>query len=326
MPNHRQLSAIMFTDIEGYTAIMQKNEKNAIVIRDRHREVIQQEHEHFNGRIIQFYGDGTLSTFQSIVEAVQCALSMQQKFQQVPKVPVRMGLHIGDIIFNEEHIFGDGVNLTSRVESLGVAGSVLISDKANEELHNHPELKTISVGTYQFKNINRLVEVFALNHEELVKPTPQSLSGKTEEKKEEDPASHKISAQGKNIPYKSIAVLPFVNMSNDSDQEYFSDGIAEEIINSLTHIKDLKVAGRTSSFKFKGKNTELHELGEKLCVRTVLAGSVRKQGNWLRITAQLVNVEDGYHLWSEKYDRKMDDVFAIQDDIAMAITKKLKLT
>ena len=167
MPNHRQLSAIMFTDIEGYTAIMQKSEKNAIIIRDRHREVIQQEHEHFNGRIIQFYGDGTLSTFQSIVEAVQCALSMQQKFQQVPKVPVRMGLHIGDIIFNEEHIFGDGVNLTSRVESLGVAGSALISDKANEELHNHPELKTISVGTYQFKNINRLVEVFALTMKSL---------------------------------------------------------------------------------------------------------------------------------------------------------------
>jgi adenylate cyclase len=326
MPQHRQLSAIMFTDIEGYTAIMQKSEQNAIVIRNRHREVIQKEHEQFNGRIIQFYGDGTLSTFQSIVEAVQCALSMQQKFLQTPKVPVRMGLHIGDIIFNEEHIFGDGVNLTSRIESLGVAGSILISDKANDELHNHPELKTISVGVFQFKNIKRLVEVFALNHEELVKPTPQSLSGKVEEKKEQVSGTHKKSAQGKNIPFKSIAVLPFVNMSNDPDQEYFSDGIAEEIINSLAHIKDLRVAGRTSSFQFKGKNIELHELGEKLCVHTVLAGSVRKQGNWLRITAQLVNVDDGYHLWSEKYDRKMDDVFAIQDDIAMAITKKLKLT
>lgn len=326
MPQHRQLSAIMFTDIEGYTAIMQKSEKNAIVIRNRHREIIQKEHEQFNGRIIQFYGDGTLSTFQSIVEAVQCALSMQQKFMQPPKVPVRMGLHIGDIIFNEEHIFGDGVNLTSRVESLGVPGSVLISDKANEELHNHPELKTISVGVYQFKNIDRLVEVFALNHEELVKPAHQSLKGKVEEKKEQEPELHRNSVPAKNIPFKSVAVLPFVNMSNDPDQEYFSDGIAEEIINSLTHIKDLKVAGRTSSFQFKGKNTELHELGEKLNVRTVLAGSVRKQGNLIRITAQLVNVEDGYHLWSEKYDRKMDDVFAIQDDIAMAITKKLKLT
>ncbi|HEY2348122.1 MAG TPA: adenylate/guanylate cyclase domain-containing protein [Puia sp.] len=324
MSQHRQLSAIMFTDIEGYTAIMQKSEQNAVAIRNRHREIIQKEHEQFNGRIIQFYGDGTLSTFTSIVEAVQCALSMQQKFLQKPKVPVRMGLHIGDIIFNEEHIFGDGVNLTSRVESLGVAGSILISDKANEELHNHPELKTISVGTYQFKNINRLVEVFALNHEELVKPTPQSLSGKTEEKKEQESSAKP--AKAKDIPFKSIAVLPFVNMSNDAEQEYFSDGIAEEIINSLTHLKDLRVAGRTSSFQFKGKNIELHELGEKLNVRTVLAGSVRKQGNWLRITAQLVNVEDGYHLWSEKYDRKMDDVFAIQDDIAMAITKKLKLT
>ncbi|HZZ76181.1 MAG TPA: adenylate/guanylate cyclase domain-containing protein [Puia sp.] len=326
MSQHRQLSAIMFTDIEGYTAMMQKSEKNAIDIRNRHREIIQKEHEQYNGRIVQFYGDGTLSTFQSIVEAVHCALSMQQKFMQNPKVPVRMGLHIGDIIFNEEHIFGDGVNLTSRVESLGVPGSVLISDKANEELRNHPELKTVSVGVYQFKNIDRLVEVFALNHEDLIKPAHQSLSGKVEEKKERESESHKNSSQGKSIPYKSVAVLPFVNMSNDPDQEYFSDGIAEEIINSLTHIKDLKVAGRTSSFQFKGKNAALHELGEKLNVRTVLSGSVRKQGNWIRITAQLVNVEDGYHLWSEKYDRKMDDVFAIQDDIAMAITKKLKLT
>ena len=112
MPQHRQLSAIMFTDIEGYTAMMQKSERNAIMIRNRHREIIQSEHVQYNGRIIQFYGDGTLSTFHSIVEAVQCALSMQQKFQQTPKVPVRMGLHIGDIIFNDEHIFGDGVNLT----------------------------------------------------------------------------------------------------------------------------------------------------------------------------------------------------------------------
>jgi adenylate cyclase len=326
MPNQRQLSAIMFTDIEGYTAIMQKSEESAIVIRNRHREIIQKGHEQYNGRIIQYYGDGTLSIFHSIVEAVRCALFMQQQFLQAPKVPVRMGLHIGDIIFNEEHIFGDGVNLTSRIESLGVAGGILISDKANDELHNHPDLKTISVGEFQFKNINRLVEVFALDHEDLVVPDGHLLSGKLEEKKQPPSESHKQSAQGKIIPIKSIAVLPFVNMSNDPSQEYFSDGIAEEIINSLTHIRDLSVAGRTSSFQFKGKNIELQELGEKLCVHTVLVGSVRKQGNWLRITAQLVNVDDGYHLWSEKYDRKMDDVFAIQDDIALAITKKLKLT
>jgi adenylate cyclase len=326
MSQHRQLSAILFTDIEGYTAIMQQSEQKAMIIKDRHREVLQKAHKKFNGRIIQYYGDGTLSTFQSVIDAVQCALFMQKKFLQLPQVPVRMGLHIGDIIFNQEQVFGDGVNLASRIESLGVAGSVLISDTANDELHNHPEFKTVSVGVYQFKNVKRTIEVFALNHEGLVKPTPNSLKGKTEEEKDTDHETQKKPDPGKSISLKSIAVLPFVNMSNDPEQEYFSDGMAEEIINSLTRLKELKVAGRTSSFQFKGKTIDMRELGEKLNVHTVLEGSVRKQGNRLRITAQLVNVDDGYHLWSERYDREMDDVFAIQDDIALAITKKLKLT
>jgi adenylate cyclase len=329
MPQHRQLSAILFTDIEGYTSLMQHSEQQAIMMRDRHRQVIQQEHKEFNGRIIQFTGDGTLSTFQSLVDAVKCALCMQQQFLQEPHVPVRMGLHLGDIIFNDEDIVGDGVNIASRIESLSVAGSVLISDKANEELHNHPSLKTVSVGIYQLKNVKRAVEVFALNHEGLVKPAPDSLTGKTEEKKAAGDTQKKEETNGhaaKNIPAKSIAVLPFLNMGNDPDQQYFSDGIAEEIINSLTHLKDLKVAGRTSSFKFRDSDLDLSELGKRLLVSTVLAGSVRRQGNRVRITAQLINIEDGYQMWSEKYDREMDDVFAIQDDIALAITKKLKLT
>jgi len=330
MPQHRQLSAILFTDIEGYTSLMQQSEQKAIMMRDRHRQVIQQEHKEFNGRVIQYTGDGTLSTFQSLVDAVKCALCMQQQFLlQEPHVPVRMGLHIGDIIFNDEDIFGDGVNIASRIESLGVAGSVLISDKANEELHNHPSLKTVSVGIYQFKNVKRAVEVFALNHDGLVKPAPNSLNGKTEERHSVGETQKKPELGGyavKNIPAKSIAVLPFLNIGNDPDQEYFSDGIAEEIINSLTNLKDLKVAGRTSSFKFRDNDLDLNELGKRLLVSTVLAGSVRRQGNRVRITAQLVNIEDGYQLWSEKYDRDMDDVFAIQDDIALAITKKLKLT
>lgn len=318
MPQSRQLSAIMFTDIEGYTATMQQNEQKAIMLRDRHRLILENEHRKFNGNIIQYYGDGTLSIFVSAVQAVQCALAMQQLFCQLPPVPVRIGLHIGDIIINEGHIFGDGVNLASRIESLGVAGSVLISDKVNNELHNHPEFKTLSMGTYQFKNIEQEVEVFALDHEGLVKPIPNSLKGKIVEKKAAPIQS--------SILKKSIAVLPFVNMSNDPEQEYFSDGMAEEILNSLSHLNDLKVAGRTSSFQFKGKNIDLRELGQKLGVNTVLEGSVRKQGNRLRVTAQLINVEDGFHLWSEKYDREMDDIFAIQDEIALSITEKLKIT
>ena len=318
MPQSRQLAAIMFTDIEGYTAIMQQNEQTAILLKDRHREIVQNEHKKFNGRIIQYYGDGTLSIFKSAVQAVQCALVMQQIFRKLPFVPVRIGLHVGDIIIEDGNVFGDGVNLASRIESLGVSGSVLISDKLRDELNNQPEIKTLSMGSYQFKNIDREVEVFALDHEELVKPVPNSLKGKTEEKK----APHIQSP----ISKKSVAVLPFVNMSNDPEQEYFSDGMAEEILNSLSHLKDLKVAGRTSSFQFKGKNIDLRELGQKLGVTTVLEGSVRKQLNRLRVTVQLVNVEDGFHLWSEKYDREMDDIFAIQDEVALSITEKLKIT
>ncbi|MDB5198250.1 MAG: hypothetical protein JWO92_213 [Chitinophagaceae bacterium] len=318
MPQSRQLAAIMFTDIEGYTAIMQQNEQEAIKLKDRHRLVLEDQHRKFNGNIIQYYGDGTLSIFNSVIEGVQCALAMQQLFCKSPVVPVRMGLHIGDIIINDGHVFGDGVNLASRIESLGMAGSVLISDKVNGELHNHPAIKTLSMGVYQFKNIERLVEVFALDDEGLVKPIANSLKGKTEEKK-----APRIRPS---ISRKSVAVLPFINMSNDPEQEYFSDGMAEEILNSLSHLNDLKVAGRTSSFQFKGKNISLREVGRKLGVSTVLEGSVRRQNNRLRVTVQLVNAEDGFHLWSEKYDRETDDIFAIQDEVALSVTEKLKIS
>jgi TolB-like protein/class 3 adenylate cyclase len=318
MPSSRQLAAIMFTDIEGYTAMMQQDEQRALTIKNRHREILQKEHAHHSGRVIHYFGDGTLSIFQSAIEAVRCALAMQSTFCQPPSVPLRIGLHLGDVIFEDENVFGDGVNLASRVESLGVAGCVLMSDRVKEEIRNHPEFKTISVGTYQFKNIDRRVEVFALDHEGLIKPEPNSLKGKTNEKKRPRPPEKHAS--------KSIAVLPFVNMSNDPEQEYFSDGMAEEIINSLTHIKDLKVAGRMSSFQFKGATADLREVGKKLGVNTVLVGSIRKQGNRIRITAQLVNVEDGFHFWSEKFDRQMEDIFAIQDEIAFAITEQLKVS
>ena len=320
MSQSRQLAAIMFTDIEGYTAIMQQNEQQALSVRKRHREVLQQEHTQYNGRIIQYYGDGTLSIFQSAIQAVQCAVAMQQAFCQPPQLPLRIAVHIGDVIFDDDQVVGDGVNLASRVESLGVAGSVLISDRVKEEISNHPEFKTVSVGSYQFKNIERSVEVFALDHEGLIVPGPYSLKGKTKEKE-----SSNDHANGEHTS-KSIAVLAFVNMSNDPDQEYFGEGIAEEILNSLAHLKELKVAGRTSSFQFKGRNMDLREVGQKLGVSSVLEGSVRKQGNRLRVTAQLINVEDGFHLWSEKFDRDIDDIFAIQDEIALFITEKLKVT
>ncbi|MBL7699883.1 MAG: hypothetical protein JNK79_17075 [Chitinophagaceae bacterium] len=326
MAQHRQLAAIMFTDIEGYTAIMQRDEESALFLKDRHREVLQEKHNECNGRIIQYYGDGTLSIFQSAVEAVDCALKMQQEFCKHPNVPVRIGLHIGDIIINDNHVFGDGVNLASRIESLSVAGAVLMSDKVRDEISNHPEFQTVSVGTYQLKNVDRHVEVFALKHDGIIKPDMQKLEGKAELIK---PSVKRAAVTQKNTGQTqrhSIAVLPFHNMSNNPEEDYFSDGVAEEILNSLTTIKQLKVAGRASSFQFRGSERNLRDIGDKLGVKTVLEGSVRRQANRIRVTVQLVNILDGFHIWSERYDGAMDDIFAVQDEIALSVTEKLKLT
>jgi signal transduction histidine kinase/class 3 adenylate cyclase len=183
MPANRQLSAVLFTDIEGYTALVQEDEQQGLSIRNRHREVVQKGHDEFNGRIIQYYGDGTLSIFPSVIDAVNCAIAMQKTFRLSPVVPVRMGLHIGDIIFEDGQVFGNGVNLASRIESLGVAGSVLISDKVNDELKNHPNFKTVSMGVYELKNIQQKVEVFAIADEGLKVPVPKSLEGKTRKRK-----------------------------------------------------------------------------------------------------------------------------------------------
>ena len=272
MLHHRQLAAIMFTDIEGYTAAMQQSEQKAIELRERHRQVLRQAHKQFSGKVIQYYGDGTLSIFQSAVKAVQCALSMQQIFCQPPQVPVRIGLHIGDIIFDDEQVLGDGVNLASRIESLGLPGCVLLSDKVRDEISNHPDLKTVSVGIYQLKNINRPVEVFALDHPELVKPKPRFTERENISKKR----GHS-EAMPRKYHAKSVAVLPFVNISNDPEQDYFSTGIAEEILNSLSNLKDLKVAGRTSSPHYNRENVGLREIGERLGVKTILEGSVENR-------------------------------------------------
>ena len=234
--------------------------------------------------------------------------------QKEPVVPLRIGMHTGDVIIEENNIYGDGVNIASRMESFAIPGSIFISGKAYDDIKNQKDIQTISLGKYVFKNVKEPQEIFAVSNEGIKTPVGNNLEGKGE----------KV-AEKKNIE-KSIAVLPFANMSNDPEQEYFSDGMAEEILNSLAHLKDLKVAGRTSSFQFKGKNIDLREVGDKLGVSTVLEGSVRKQGNRIRITAQLINVDDGFHLWSERYDRDYDDIFAIQDEIALAITEKLKIT
>lgn len=303
--NIRILAAIMFTDIVGYTALMQQDETNAKLIRDKHRAVLEKATLDHHGQIIQYYGDGTLTIFASAYEAVMCAIEIQSEFRKDPVIPIRVGLHLGDIVYEDQGAYGDGVNVASRMEALAVEGSILISDKVFDEVSNHPEIKTVSLGRYELKNVKRPVEVFAISNEGVVVPEPKDISIK----------------QGRIKP--SIAVLPFVNMSADKENEYFSDGITEEILNALAKVEELKVTARTSSFAFKGKNIDIREVASSLDVTHVLEGSVRKAGNRVRVTGQLIDASDGYHLWSETFDGDLEDIFEVQDEISRKIVDKL---
>ena len=303
----RMLAAIMFTDMVGYTALMQKDEKKAKHLRDRHRSVLEEVITKHQGKILQYYGDGTLIIFGSAIESVLCAIEIQRELQKEPVIPLRIGIHSGDIVYDDEGVYGDGVNIASRIEALSISGAVLFSDKLYGEIKNHPSLSAESLGSYQLKNVIEPIEIFALTNPGLKIPSQLQLKIKEGYKEK-----------------NSIAVLPFINMSMDPENEYFSDGITEEILNALTKVEGLKVTSRTSSFAFKGKNEDIREIGNKLNVNCALEGSVRKFGNKVRITAQLINTKDGYHLWSEVFNRDLEDIFEVQDEISRKIANKLR--
>jgi len=289
--------------------LMGDDEQKAFELLNKNRQIQKPLIEQYNGTWIKELGDGVLATFSTVTDAVNCACSIIKGCSQAEGLQLRIGIHQAEVIFENNDVFGDGVNIASRLQSLAPIGGICISETVRNNVANRKEIKTSFIKEETLKHVKEPVRIYevVIEHSQ---PEEKVLFNLT---------------TVKTTPEKSIAVLPFVNMSNDPEQEYFSDGMAEEIINSLFHLKDLKVAGRTSSFQFKGKNIDLREVGEKLNVKTVLEGSVRKQGNRLRITAQLINVEDGFHLWSQKYDRDMDDIFAIQDEIALAITEQLKV-
>ena len=212
------LAAIMFTDMVGYTALMQEDEKHAKILRDKHRDVLERLVSEHRGQILQYYGDGTLSIFGSAIEAAVCATRIQQELQEIPKVPLRIGIHAGDIVYDDEGVYGDGVNVASRIENISLPGSVLISEKINDELKNQKEISSSYLGQYELKNVKQLTKIYAINSEGIVVPTREQIAGKTSS------TNH------------SIAVLPFVNLSAEKDNEYFSDGITEELLNALAKV------------------------------------------------------------------------------------------
>ena len=306
MPAKRQLAAIMFTDMVGYTALMQSDERLATKKRERHKNVLEKTISCYKGKILQYYGDGTLSIFDSAIEGVNCAIEIQKKLTEEPKVDLRIGIHTGDIVLEEEGIYGDGVNIASRIESLSVSGGVFISEKVYDDIKNQHDIETCEIGSFELKNVKQPIRVFAIANPGFPVPLRNEIKGKI------------------NQPTNRLAVLPFENFSADPENEYFSDGITEELINAFTKVDGLLVTSRTSSFAFKKKHEDAREIGNKLNVNKILEGSVRKAGNRVRITAQLINSSDGYHLWSETFDRDLHDIFEVQDEIARVIVNKLR--
>jgi adenylate cyclase len=302
----RQLAAILFADMTGYTALMQENEQLARIKRKRLKDVLETTVINYHGKILQYYGDGSLSIFNSAIDGVRCAIDLQHQLQQEPRVDVRMGIHTGDVIVEDETIYGDGVNLASRIESMAVPGGIFVSEKVYDEIKNQDNIITKELGYFELKNVKHAIRIFAIANNGIVVPSRDELKGKTRQ------------------PGNRLAVLPFVNMSADPENEYFSDGITEELLNALTRVDGLQVTSRTSAFAFKGKNNDIRDIAIQLNVDKVLEGSVRKSGTRVRITAQLINAYDGYHLWSESYDRDLTDIFEVQDEISGIIANKLR--
>jgi len=297
----RQLAAIMFTDIVGYTKLMGEDEERAFELLKKNRRVQRPIIEKFNGKWLKEIGDGILASFNNVSDAVNCAKKIQEQVKKEKGLKLRIGLHEGEVVFQNQDVFGDGVNIASRLQEMAPAGEIYVSEAVFRNIENKNDIDAQFVHEEILKNVRHPVKIYQIGASSTISPILENTD-------------------------HSIAVLPFVNMSNDPEQEYFSDGISEEIINTLAQIPGLKVTGRTSSFSFKGKNVDLREIGKMLNVNMLLEGSVRKSGNKVRITAQLVKTENGYHQWSEKYDRKLDDIFKVQDEIAKSIVDQLQLT
>ncbi|MBU2939678.1 tetratricopeptide repeat protein [Lacinutrix sp. C3R15] len=309
----RQLACIMFTDIVGYTSLMSKDEGIALKTLDENRIIHRSIIKKYDGEWIKELGDGILAIFSTATDAVSAASEIHIATKNNPNLNIRIGLHLSEIIYENGDIFGDGVNIASRVEPTAPSGGTHITHAVQSNLYNKKGIETKFIGAFKLKNVKEDIKIYQV----VVTDAFES--------------SINIQADGfftntNDILKKSIAVMPFTNMTNDPDQEYFCEGIAEDILIVLSNIKDLKITGRSSSFRFKNSELSQKEISKILNVNHILEGSVRRSGNRLRINAHLINVQENSQIWAERYDRELTDIFEIQDDIANKISKNLKVT
>ena len=307
----RKLTAILSADVVGYSSLMDDNETETIRTLKNYCSAITTLIGHNRGRVIDIVGDNLLAEFNSAVDAVNCGTEIQRELAQrnteLPdnrKMAFRIGINVGDVVEENGRIYGDGVNIAARIEGLATAGGICISGGVYEQIENKLDLAYVDLGEHRVKNIPRPIRVYAVR---MAAGVTESKMGK----KHETPAK------------PSIAVIPFLNMSGDAEQEYFSDGITEDIITALSKFRWFFVIARNSSFTYKGKAIEVKQVAEDLGVRYVLEGSVRKAGKKIRITAQLIDALTGYHVWAERYDRDLEDIFTVQDEITHNIVRSV---
>jgi len=308
----RKLTAVFSADVAGYSRLMGEDEAATVKTLEAYKQVMVSLIKQHRGRVVDTPGDNVLAEFGSVVHAVQCAVAAQNEFKarnaglpENRRMEFRIGVNLGDVIEEEGRIYGDGVNITARLEGLAEAGGICVSGSAYEQIEGKVPFKFEYMGEHTVKNITKPVRVF------------RALMGteKAAQKNEE-----------LKLPDKpSIAVLPFVNMSADPEHEYFCDGLSEDIITALSQSQNMFVIARNSTFIYKGKPVNVQQVSRELGVKYVLEGSVRKVGNRVRITAQLIDATRGHHLWAERYDRQLKDIFAIQDEITLKILTALQV-
>lgn len=312
MPEHsHQLAAILFADVVGYTSMMQQDEDSAVQKINRFRETVELIAEELNGDIIQYYGDGSLLLFHSSTDAAEFAKLLQDELQEDSVIPVRIGIHMGDVLIHGENIFGDVVNIASRIQALAPAGGIYISEVVYRNIVNKKEFESVFIKEEKLKNVKEPVRIFQL----LTANSP--ALGQT---------AGLAVPEAAQANANSIAVLPFANISSDPQQDYFSDGLTEDIITQLSKIRAYKVISRTSVMQYKLAPKSVKEIGKELGVSLILEGSVQRQGDKVRITAQLINAVMDEHIWAESYDRPMNDIFSIQREVALAIAAVLNTT
>src|SRR5712672_178325 len=330
MSQTRRLAAILAADVAGYSRLMGADEEGTLErLKALRRELLDPKIAEHRGRIVKTTGDGLLVEFASVVDAVRCAVAVQQAMPERntgvaadSRIELRIGINLGDVIVEGDDLYGDGVNIAARIEALADAGGVFVSNTVHDHVRDRLPFLFEDLGEKQVKNIARPVRVYRVRAT-LTHPAANAPGSPSPAMRESAERQRREAGEGTApalpLPDKpSIAVLPFANKSGDPEQEYFADGMVEEIITALSRIRWLFVTARNSSFTYKGQAVDVKQVGRELGVRYVLEGSVRKAGGRVRITAQLIDATDGAHLWADRFDGALDDIFDLQDKVAVS--------